>query len=1078
MPQLPKKLEPMIAKDLVGLAQRPEGGGQGGGEELDSATPLQQKSDATLVDDVLVGSQVNGFTDIQSRARNNMLPFLTSLLGCSRQEAEEIPLTWQTFPDTKNGNHQLTLIRHGSLKKYGKRLDNINQQGGGVFVTVNETDLKGRSKNSIMKVRALWADLDEKDAKAHFNLDDLPIRPTIVVKSGHGTHLYWVLTEPIEATQEVKDRIEALLKDIQRTLAEFGADKKVCEVSRVMRFPGFFNRKAEPFPLVSILPANGLRYTEDEIREAFSMGGKEAGALPRRMETKETTGSEISPQWYLAEPDKIRLATHYLKTCPPAISGKGGHPATFKAAMMAGPGHELDEATTLTLLREVYNPRCEPPWPEKDLAHKVHDAFKNAKDKPCGWMLRKSGDQVLNAKSVQSHEAMDTCQGGLDPTLPCFENFHLKCDGLWKQEWNRTTKTEEPVMVAGPFRVLQEVRDSKSGKWGLRLVWRDDDGVEHTGIIPRQSIIGEAHEAVRMLVSDGLKVLHSRDLICYLRRVSVHSRARTADKIGWHGPVFVLPDETIGSSEEEVFLDPPLADHSFQQQGTLLEWEREIGRYALGNSRLMFAISVAFSAALSGILKGEGAGYHLVGASSKGKSVSALVGGSAWGGPKYKETWRATSNGLESVAVAHNDALLVLDEQGQADPTECAEVVYLLGNGIDKIRSQETLTLRARRRWLVTIISTGECTLNDKLAELGKKSKAGQDVRLIDIPACPQGYDQAFETDHGLGSTSALATHLTSAAQRFYGTPSRAFLKRMTLLPQEVLVKRVQDETKKWIKLHVPAGADSQVHRVAEKFALTAVAGELANAWTIVPWRPQEANWAAVTCFNDWLANRGSIKSGELHQGVKAVLDFIDRHGQSRFTEISKDTPRSRAMTTQAAGYKNTSNPADVLFLFTPSGWQEACQGFNPREIAQEMIRLGLLLPSQDREKKAQRNVRIGQGTKRLYMVSDAAVSKFREQEHQNQVLLPRGNTVDDLIAMRNSVPFFDSAWMFPSSLDNSQRGQVCGVEEAAVLMGASLVRPWEETPDMDIYPENRGNRGNSHVSWGGCCSNPVPSDL
>jgi putative DNA primase/helicase len=43
-------------------------------------------------------------------------------------------------------------------------------------------------------------------------------------------------------------------------------------------------------------------------------------------------------------------------------------------------------------------------------------------------------------------------------------------------------------------------------------------------------------------------------------------------------------------------------------------------------------------------------------------------------------SWRATSNGLEAVAEASNDALLYLDEIGQVRPQEAEEVAYMLAN--------------------------------------------------------------------------------------------------------------------------------------------------------------------------------------------------------------------------------------------------------------------------------------------------------------------------------------------------------------------------------------------------------------
>jgi len=71
--------------------------------------------------------------------------------------------------------------------------------------------------------------------------------------------------------------------------------------------------------------------------------------------------------------ERVRL---YLRGCPPAISGQGGHAQTFKVALALVQGFQLDERTALALLEEVYNPTCQPPWTVKELEHKLADAAK------------------------------------------------------------------------------------------------------------------------------------------------------------------------------------------------------------------------------------------------------------------------------------------------------------------------------------------------------------------------------------------------------------------------------------------------------------------------------------------------------------------------------------------------------------------------------------------------------------------------------------------------------------------------------------------------------------------------------
>jgi len=65
-------------------------------------------------------------------------------------------------------------------------------------------------------------------------------------------------------------------------------------------------------------------------------------------------------------------ARAYVKAMPAAVSGQGGHSATFAAARKIV-GNGLPTIEELALLME-YNQRCDPPWSDKELDHKLEQA--------------------------------------------------------------------------------------------------------------------------------------------------------------------------------------------------------------------------------------------------------------------------------------------------------------------------------------------------------------------------------------------------------------------------------------------------------------------------------------------------------------------------------------------------------------------------------------------------------------------------------------------------------------------------------------------------------------------------------
>lgn len=106
-----------------------------------------------------------------------------------------------------------------------------------------------------------------------------------------------------------------------------------------------------------------------------------------------------------APPEVIERARRYLRKCPPAVSGNGGHNATFKTASSLVNGFCLDVESALTLLRE-WNERCQPPWSEKELRHKVYDAaFRGPPSgKLLGWLRDESPAQTCLVGPIVEEE--------------------------------------------------------------------------------------------------------------------------------------------------------------------------------------------------------------------------------------------------------------------------------------------------------------------------------------------------------------------------------------------------------------------------------------------------------------------------------------------------------------------------------------------------------------------------------------------------------------------------------------------------------------------------------------------------
>jgi uncharacterized protein (DUF927 family) len=513
-----------------------------------------------------------------------------------------------------------------------------------------------------------------------------------------------------------------------------------------------------------------------------------------------------------------------------------------------------------------------------------------------------------------------------------------------------------------PLEVAAETRNADGEEWGRLLRVTDRDSKAKDWAMPMALLAGDGTAYRERLLSMGLVMAPGRfareALHEYISTARPNHKARCVSRIGWHGAAFILPDGAVGSAGgETVILQTAAAlDHAFRVRGTLAGWQEHIARYAIGNSRLALALSAAFAAPLLHLTGAESGGFHLRGASSTGKSTALIMAGSAWGGggvKGYIKQWRATDNGLEAVAVGHSDALLCLDELSQVAPAAAGAAAYMLANGAGKVRAGRSGEGRAAAEWRSLFLSSGEIGIADKLAEDGKgrRAAAGQQVRVVDIPADAGAGLGLFESLHGFSSGDAFARHLKVGAAEYFGTAARAFIEAAAADP-EAVARAVADYRSEFLAEHCPAGADGQIGRVAGRFALVAAAGELAVAVGVLPWPSGEASDAAAKCFRTWLEARGGIESAEERDGIAAVRRFIELHGSARFEPMWEEygTPAGgEQRTINRAGFRRKDGAGGVEYLVLPEAWRtEVCAGLDAVAVARVLRDRGLLVPGKD----------------------------------------------------------------------------------------------------------------------------------
>ena len=146
---------------------------------------------------------------------------------------------------------------------------------GHLFYGVATRTYKGKkkekgSKEYLREIPALFADLDRSDYRSWEEikeiLTDFPFKPSCIVFSGHGLHVYYFLDPPVEV-EENTARIEKILKIIQDKMLK--ADS-TSDCSRVLRVPYSHNiKKPEKPQLTKIRKLKPITYRLEDFEDQY-----------------------------------------------------------------------------------------------------------------------------------------------------------------------------------------------------------------------------------------------------------------------------------------------------------------------------------------------------------------------------------------------------------------------------------------------------------------------------------------------------------------------------------------------------------------------------------------------------------------------------------------------------------------------------------------------------------------------------------------------------------------------------------------------------------------------------------------
>jgi putative DNA primase/helicase len=304
------------------------------------------------------------------------------------------------------------------------------------------------------------------------------------------------------------------------------------------------------------------------------------------------------------------------------------------------------------------------------------------------------------------------------------------------------------------------------------------------------------------------------------------------------------------------------------------------------------------------------------------------------------------------------------------NPLLNAVLFFFFKAALDSVDSNEKSKRRANQlgigcnsqHWRFIALSTGEISLEEHGLQSGNKLKAGQEIRMIDIPADTGKYG-CFEEMHEHNTGGEFADALSSACDSYYGSVSRAYLIKISH-DQDFAIHFAEKILKEFIEKNQPLKASGQVSRVLKRLAIIAAGGELAVEFGLTGWEKGAAMMGVSKCFRDWLIARGGVGNYEELRALKHIYMFFSNNSY-RFenwdTVLDKDVA-------EQASFKKFDRQGNIEFFVNRSLFdKEISIGHDPTLLAQLCIKKGLLLPSTDNKSTRSETVSINRVTARYY---------------------------------------------------------------------------------------------------------------
>jgi putative DNA primase/helicase len=354
----------------------------------------------------------------------------------------------------------------------------------------------------------------------------------------------------------------------------------------------------------------------------------------------------------------------------------------------------------------------------------------------------------------------------------------------------------------------------------------------------------------------------------------------------------------------------------------------------------VFAICTALAAPLAQIVGLEGGGFHIFGASGCGKSTllqayASVMGLGSEPGDGSKESlilrWSSTSNSLEALSSERSGVGLAIDELGAFRAAKLSSVLYKFLSGKGQARLTSSLDLAKQHSASVSLLSSGELSVEEKLLLSRENVNAGILARLPSMLITAQ--DMALDGESMLETAERIES-FKEACSEYGGTLGPKFIH--SLLDKYESRSNLNDDVRaQWqqtISELSSYASNSIQRRVVRRFSLVLLAGWMASEMQLIPFSESEVSEAVTFMIERWLDNIETSKTD-----VERAIDRLTNYLRKNYHNLpDSDAEKIKG---KIDGYKHNG----LYLLLLPETFLAICQDVTPTQVGDELKKIGAL---------------------------------------------------------------------------------------------------------------------------------------